>query len=59
MITLTILCMIYTIVGLIILKKQYGTIDLPYDAPLWAIALIFTSAFVLASIIIAIIKYLP
>jgi hypothetical protein len=51
--------MLYTIVGLIVLKKQNGTIDYPHDAPLWVIAIAFTGTFSFVTIIFAIIKYLP
>jgi hypothetical protein len=59
MITLTILCILYTVFGLIILKRKYGSIETPHDAPLWVIAIAFTGAFSLVSIVFAIIKYLP
>jgi hypothetical protein len=59
MITLTILCILYTIFGLLILKKQQGNIELTPDAPLWVIALLFTGIFSLLMIVMAILKYLP
>ncbi len=59
MITLTILCTLYTIFGLLILKKQQGHIELQADAPLWVIALLFTGIFSLVMIVMSILKYLP
>ena len=59
MITLTIISLLYSIFGLIVLKKQNGTIDYPHDAPLWVIAIAFTGTFSFVTIIFAIIKYLP
>lgn len=60
MITLAILCLIYSILAFKRFKKIYGTYDIFSESPkAWTLALVFTTAYIIVMSIGNIVIYLP
>jgi len=60
MITLSVLGILYTIIGFIIFKKRYGHYDLfEVDYQYWIFLLVCSTFASIGTIIVACIKYLP